>query len=166
MTKICPYNRGKAVAYALEWAMSRNPAYLDFEELGGDCTNFASQCLLAGGGVMNITAVFGWYYITSWERTASWTGARFLHRFLTSNNGSGPFASVAPLSEAQPGDLIQLQNEEGISYHTLVVTGRDKRGLLVSGHSRDVCQMPLSAYVAPKVCCLQIQGVRHCSAEE
>ena len=78
MTKICPYNRGKAVAYALEWAMSRNPAYLDFEELGGDCTNFASQCLLAGGGVMNITAVFGWYYITSWERTASWTGARFL----------------------------------------------------------------------------------------
>lgn len=51
MTKICPYNRGKAVAYALEWAMSRNPAYLDFEELGGDCTNFASQCLLAGGGV-------------------------------------------------------------------------------------------------------------------
>lgn len=50
MTKICPYNRGKAVAYALEWAMSRNPAYLDFEELGGDCTNFASQCLLAGRG--------------------------------------------------------------------------------------------------------------------
>ena len=29
---------------------SRNPAYLDFHGLGGDCTNFVSQCLYAGAG--------------------------------------------------------------------------------------------------------------------
>ena len=79
------YNREAAVAYAREWALSRNPAYYDYSELGGDCTNFASQCIYAGAGVMNYTPVFGWYYISSAERTASWTGVEFLYNFLTQN---------------------------------------------------------------------------------
>jgi hypothetical protein len=32
------YNREATVAYAREWALTRNPAYYDFEEIGGDCT--------------------------------------------------------------------------------------------------------------------------------
>ncbi|MBP3352092.1 MAG: amidase domain-containing protein [Lachnospiraceae bacterium] len=47
------YNRTAAVYYARKWALGRNPAYYDFEEVGGDCTNFASQCIYAGAGVMN-----------------------------------------------------------------------------------------------------------------
>ena len=35
------------VNYARKWAFSRNPAYYDFENIGGDCTNFVSQCLYA-----------------------------------------------------------------------------------------------------------------------
>ena len=41
------------------WALLRNPAYLDFHGLGGDCTTFVSQCLYAGAGVMNRTPVYG-----------------------------------------------------------------------------------------------------------
>ena len=41
------YQRQKAADYAQKWAMGRNPQYLDFEHLGGDCTNFASQSLRA-----------------------------------------------------------------------------------------------------------------------
>lgn len=37
-----PYDRNKAVDYANKWAMSRNPRYLDFHGLGGDCTNVKS----------------------------------------------------------------------------------------------------------------------------
>ena len=33
---IKPYDRDRAVQYAHKWAYARNPAYLDFEELGGD----------------------------------------------------------------------------------------------------------------------------------
>ena len=47
------YDRFRAVAYALRWALSRNPRYFDFEDIGGDCTNYVSQCMCAGGGVMN-----------------------------------------------------------------------------------------------------------------
>ena len=48
MLRLIPYNRQAAVAYAHKWAFGRNPAFFDFSELGGDCTNFASQCLYAG----------------------------------------------------------------------------------------------------------------------
>ena len=38
-----PYNRELAVAYAHRWAYGRNPEFFDFQGIGGDCTNFASQ---------------------------------------------------------------------------------------------------------------------------
>ena len=44
---LIPYNRRSAVEYAHTWAYGRNPAYFDYQRLGGDCTNFASQCLYA-----------------------------------------------------------------------------------------------------------------------
>ena len=55
MLKIIPYDRFAGVSYAHRWAYERNPKYMNFDELGGDCTNFASQCLYAGAGVMNFT---------------------------------------------------------------------------------------------------------------
>ena len=51
------YNREKAVSYAEKWAFSRNPRYMSFDGIGGDCTSFVSQCLYAGSGVMNYTPV-------------------------------------------------------------------------------------------------------------
>ena len=41
------FSREKALAYAHRWAFGRNPEYLAFDRLGGDCTSFVSQCLLA-----------------------------------------------------------------------------------------------------------------------
>ena len=41
------YNRAAAVLYAHKWAYGRNPRFYDYENLGGDCTNFASQCIYA-----------------------------------------------------------------------------------------------------------------------
>ena len=55
------YDRASAVAYANRWAYFRNPEYYDFSSIGGDCTSFASQCILAGGAPMNFTPDFGWY---------------------------------------------------------------------------------------------------------
>ena len=86
------YDRAAAVAYARRWALSRNPAFYDFEELGGDCTNFASQCVYAGSGVMNYTPVFGWYYIAPNDRTPSWSGVEYLYNFLVKNRPFSPFA--------------------------------------------------------------------------
>ena len=91
------YDRRSAAAYAQRWAYFRNPDFLDFSDLGGDCTNFASQCIYAGSGVMNFTPTYGWYYLTSSNRTASWTGVHYLYQFLTSNQGVGPYATETGL---------------------------------------------------------------------
>lgn len=49
------YNRDDAVSYANDWAESNNPAYPHYDVPGqGDCTNFISQCLYAGG--MSLTS--------------------------------------------------------------------------------------------------------------
>ena len=34
------YQREAVLEYAKRWAKGRNPRYLDFEHMGGDCTNF------------------------------------------------------------------------------------------------------------------------------
>ena len=83
---ILPYDRGAAVRYAHRWAYDRNPAYYDFSELGGDCTNFASQCLYAGSGVMDHTPTFGWYYISGNQKSPSWSGVPYFYNFLTTHH--------------------------------------------------------------------------------
>ena len=78
MTEIA-YDREAAVAYAKKWAFRRNPAFYDFSKIGGDCTNFASQCIYAGAKVMNYTPTFGWFYKSANDRTPSWTGVEYLY---------------------------------------------------------------------------------------
>ena len=63
------YDREAAISYAAKWAFQRNPKYYDFHGIGGDCTNFVSQCIYAGAKVMNFTPTFGWYYISPDDRT-------------------------------------------------------------------------------------------------
>jgi len=46
------FNRWRAVEYTTPWALGRNPDFPDYSSLaggGGDCSNFVSQVLLAGG---------------------------------------------------------------------------------------------------------------------
>jgi hypothetical protein len=74
------YDRAAAVAYARKWALSRNPAYYDYDPLGGDCTNFASQCVLAGGGVMNLSPRSGG---TTMVRTTTRLLGRAWSTFIT-----------------------------------------------------------------------------------
>ena len=123
--KTFEYDRLKAVLYARRWAFSRNPQYYSFDGLGGDCTNFISQCVFAGAGVMNYTPVFGWYFRTPSDRTASWTGVQYFYNFLTSNRGEGPFGVETDETNLRVGDVVQLQNEGGAYYHTLLVSGID-----------------------------------------
>lgn len=157
--KIKPYDRAAAVAYARRWALSRNPAFYDFERVGGDCTSFASQCLYAGAGVMNFTPVMGWYYRASSDRTASWSGVEYLYNFLIGNMGAGPFARVVPREAAQPGDIVQLATADGDFFHSPVVIAVGPL-TLVAAHSTDAIDRPLASYDYDAARFLHIVGVR------
>jgi hypothetical protein len=162
-----PYVRERAVEYALRWALSRNPLFPDFAGIGGDCTNFVSQAILAGSCVMNDTLDFGWYYFSPTNRAPAWTGVQYFYDFITQkpdfareNGGEGPFGVEVPTTMVMPGDVVQLANEQGTFYHTLMVTGQDGDDFLVSAHTDDARNRPLSTYRYATARFLHIRGVR------
>ena len=144
------YNRERAVSYARRWALSDNPCYGSFADIGGDCTAFVSQCLFAGSGVMNFTPEYGWYYVSLSDRTPAWSGVEYLYNFLTTNTERAVFGHEADISETMPGDVIQLQNESGDFYHTVIVTSTGRipspQNILVASHSYNALDKILRRY--------------------
>lgn len=147
------YNRGRAIEYARRWALSRNPLFTDFTGVGGDCTNFISQAILAGCCKMNDTPTFGWYFASKSDRAPAWSGVSEFFDFMTGNGDFppilsrvGPFGYVTDKDYAAFGDVVQLANDDGVFYHTLMVTGNLSGDILVTGHSNDALDRPLSSY--------------------
>lgn len=143
------YNRKKAVEYALKWAYKRNPKYYNFDSVGGDCTSFISQCIYAGAGTMNYKKYIGWYYKSSTNRTASWSGVEYLYNFLTSNKGIGPRAKVVNIEELELGDIIQLKFLKDRFSHSLIIVDKKKNSLediYVATHTEDVYHRKVATY--------------------
>ena len=159
------YQREKAIAYAHEWAFKRNPAYVDFDPLGGDCTNFISQCLHAGGAVMNFTKDIGWYYRSLNSRAAAWTGVPFFHRFLTTNQEKGPHGKEVPLSQAMAGDVVQLSFDGDEWVHSLFIVSIDgafatPESTRIACHTYDSDNRLLSTYWYQRMRAIHIEGIR------
>ncbi len=158
------YDREAAISYAAKWAFQRNPKYYDFHGIGGDCTNFVSQCIYAGAKVMNFTPTFGWYYISPDDRTPSWTGVSYLYQFLTTNDSVGPYATEVEAKDIQIGDVIQLGDENDRFYHTLIVVATRRtpspRTIYIATHSDDAYMRRLSTYEYYQARFLHIDGVR------
>lgn len=158
------YDREEAVAYAHQWAFARNPGYYDFSKLGGDCTNFISQCVYAGSGVMNEKPVYGWYYHTLNDRTASWTGAEYFYRFIAGNQGRGPFGYETSLESLQTGDVIQLTFDGWVFSHSVLVVAKEEpvtpQTVWIATHSVDSDNRPLASYSYERARYIHLFGVR------
>lgn len=160
------YDRERAVAYAREWALSRNPLFADFTGGGGNCTNFVSQCMLAGCSVMDLTPTFGWYYRSINDRAPAWSGVDELYGFLTGSGGFatergdvGPYATVArSMRQVEKGDVVQLANSAGEFYHTLIISEITPNDILICAHSDDALDRPLSSYNYASLRILHVMG--------
>lgn len=139
------YDREKAVAYARHWALSRNPAYYNYDALGGDCTNFISQCLYAGIPEMNYRG-YGWYYHNANQKSASWTGVKYLYEFLIQNQYEGPRGKEMTKAELEIGDVIQLSFSDNVYGHSLIVTKVEGENIYVCAHTVDSKDRLLDTY--------------------
>ena len=155
-----PYIRERAVEYARKYALTRNPLFPTFAGIGGNCTNFVSQCVLAGSCVMNFTPVFGWYYLSLNRRSASWAGVDFFYDFMTQNAEVGPYGSEIGLEDAKIGDVIQLSNGQNY-YHSLIISEIADGEIYICANSNDALDRPLSSYEYSGLRVIHINGVRY-----
>lgn len=158
------YNRPLASAYAKEWApYPGNPKFSSkmFAELGGDCTNFVSQAVNAGGITMNQgerNSPSSWFYYDASvpQRSASWTSANeFTRHFSTGIDALGykrasrasaitVYYAVAMFDQVfgflDVGDVVQLTNIHDTSRrHSMIITDKGqfsgRNVLLFAQHS-------------------------------
>lgn len=154
-----PYNRHLSVNYATNWANRRNPEYYNFDRLGGDCTNFISQCVFAGGNVMNYSKN-GWYYNSITDRAPAWTGVNEFFKFITSNKTSGPFGYQVEISQLQIGDLILLGRNPTTLYHSLFISKITDGKIFVCAHTRDALNISIQYYPTNYAQYIHIQSFR------
>ena len=160
MLVVKPYNRENAVAYARKYAFSQNSLFANFAGIGGNCTNFVSQCIYAGSCEMNYKPTFGWYFISLDERSPSWSGVEYFYNFMIENADLGPFGRVATSDELENGDVIQLGRQEEGYYHTLLVVGFNGEDILVAAQTDNAYLRPLSTYDYDYARYIKILGVR------
>ena len=159
------YNRDAAVEYASQWWNKRNYTghYLAYDDFGGNCQNFASQCIHAGGIKMDHTGVHDvqWKFYdenlnnksTARGRSYSWTGVDMFYSYALNNYSDGLVSLTdIPYSYAEKGDIVHV----GAYYqwrHALLVTDVLKNAdgslqdIVVASNTADRWNYPLSAYI-------------------
>ncbi|GAA4679533.1 amidase domain-containing protein [Frondihabitans cladoniiphilus] len=98
-----------------------NPAYYDFNAVGGDCQNFVSQSLLARG----LATTAGWFYTSQSSHSESWGYAPSFNSYLAANPKLG-FTKLTSdqRSQLSVGDLAYFDwNHNGVPDHTMIVSG-------------------------------------------
>lgn len=172
------YDRQAAVDYARQWvgltAMTRNPKWGIYDDYGGNCNNFTSQCLYAGGIPMDIygydTQQWKWYsdvpnsYSEARGRSSSWSGVDEFYTYVNENSGYGLAAEAdGNLYTAQPGDVLQY-GADGEWKHSVLVTEvvNDANGqpveFLIASNTTDRIDWPMSAYAYADVRLIHVLG--------
>lgn len=165
------FDRNKAVAYANQYYHSRNPIWYNFTDEGGNCQNYASQCLLEGGIPLDYSGEEQWKcYVedpnyepeineeeTATGRTRSWVNVGYFYNYAKWNEGKGMAADAnVNLYYAQPGDIIIVGNN-GLS-HTVIVSKVVDGHILVNSNSIDMKDYPVEAYTYTTVMLIKILG--------
>ena len=139
------FSKSKASEYATLYYNNPNPNFPNYTDLGGDCTNFVSQAILAGlKNSSNTTTVWNarsdyqdtwgnytWYFNSDTDRSRpSWAGASGLYSYLTAqaNDPTAPGVCVTKIqsggTEDPPkyklGDIIILK-KDGNYQHSMIL---------------------------------------------
>ena len=140
-------DRQAIVDYAYRYWHNYNPDYRDFNNTGsrgGDCTNFVSQALRAGGwrdvwGLDYKSTSVWWYW--KWPPFQSWTWVN-ANKFFWFASGSGR-ADIVNISAdlnrrftLQLGDIVQIDYErDGEMDHSMIVTKKDGYDIYLTYHT-------------------------------
>ncbi len=112
------YNASEAAKYALTYWENYNPNYSNYNSIGGDCANFVSQCLYAGGLPMDDD----WYWYSYSNKSASWTGALSIKKYLVDNLGY-KLIMYPSASQIEVGDVLWYGEGSHVGICSEVIDG-------------------------------------------
>lgn len=154
------YNRHKAVEYADKYYAKYNSKYKDYNGIGGDCTNYVSQCIgdkEEGGGLAFDRTWFCTYpKYSKAEGSRAFVNADAFKAYLVySGRGRvirrGTFKELTKPTENRPigiiekiqiGDLLCYEKKGQID-HFSIVTAKDSKGYpMINSHTVDRCHVP------------------------
>ncbi len=128
--KYFTYNRAAAVEYARKYNEEYNPKYPQYD---ANCTNYVSQCLVAGGLPMDGTWKITWIPFLGRKTTRAWDNAR-QHYYYFSNPQNGfvnetytvtntQVSELANSGKVQPGDIIYFSRGESTEeiFHSAII---------------------------------------------
>ncbi|MEU6405885.1 amidase domain-containing protein [Streptomyces sp. NPDC046985] len=145
------YDYKAMAAYAAKYWSKYNPDYPDFngEGAGGDCTNFVSQTLKAGGWkhVPGYTDDFHKWFGNSEIQSDSFVGVNEFSWFALS---SKRVTSLPYVYQLDVGDVLQMDfNRDGSKDHSMIVTYRSPQGVpYVSYHSTNTYNRSVASLIA------------------
>jgi len=141
------YNVSKAIAYADKYCINYNSSYNSYKGRGGDCANFVSQCLYAGGFKQDSV----WY-----KHSVAWINVmkQIAHfkpygKFLTANN-----------SNLIKGNPIYFDwNGDGVYDHATICAGRNSSGVaILDSHTKDLYHATWTNWSFKKAATIQLRG--------
>lgn len=136
------YDPKKATAYADKYVNPDikggidgsyyNPAYKNFNDVGGDCTNFVSQCLYAGG----LSMTDEWFYKSGTNYSSTWTFSRYNFTYM-SEVGKAIWDPSA--EDIYMGSPVYYRSAGGSNIsHTTICVGTNSAGTpIVNSHNKD-----------------------------
>lgn len=149
-----PYDRDAARAYMLTWVGKRNPAFMAYDDYGGNCMNFGSQVLAAGGIPMDTNGGYetGWYWYSASQTTLPWVNVGSFRDYVAAPRVSGLVAVAdAPYFSGETGDIITMGVDEPANHTTVILDAiTDENGnvvdYLLCSNTADLRNFPASAY--------------------
>lgn len=152
-------NRSAVVQYAYQYWQNYNPNYRRFDGngQGGDCTNFVSQAMRAGG--WTFTNGLDWRSTREWwynavTQTYTWVNVDYFYTFLRyANRGNTVLTFIANFSPTgsffnplATGDLLQfdIAPPNGSYDHNMIITSKDSRGYIyLTYHTTNTRDRPI-----------------------
>ena len=144
------YDRSAAYAYMQTYAAYRNGQWYTYDYSGGNCQNFSSQVLYAGGIPMDQEGDAQWYWKNHYDQNYSWINVSRFFNYAAGNTGYGLVADAsANYYTGQTGDILIMG--DGDMDHTTVIAdtitdGSGTVDYLICSNTSNYRNFPASAY--------------------
>ena len=141
------YNVSAAIAYADKYCIDYNSSYNSYKGRGGDCANFVSQCLYAGGFQQDSV----WY-----KHSVAWINVM---KQIAHFKDYGNFMNASNSNLLRGNPIYFDWNGDGVYDHATICVGRNNSGTaILDSHTRDLYHATWTNWSFKKAATIQLRG--------